>query len=550
MDFANQFIEQLRELFASMTTGARLTAGLLLAVVVVSLAFLFQQSTSGPDEYLFGGEALAASQLNDMSAAMSQAGLSNFEIDGNRIRVQRGQKAAYLAAIADAGAMPTDVHRLMSDALDGGSVLDSSEVKKQRIQAARERQLSEIITLMPWVDQAHVLYDQSSERGLRGVRKASATVTVVPNFGEDMTPRRARNLQKLVAGWNVDMTPDQVTVSNLGDDTDYAGGSIAPEDFEHPLYATKIKVESHMRNQIMDQLYYIPGVRVNVKAVLDDTKSSRVTQVKPDQQPATLRETNTQETSEQSTNTDGGRPGVFAQGPNRGGDEVASRVNQSKTSNTVDAIENVVGASEEVTERYDLALQETWASIAVPTDYVVDIYMDRKLKTEGQKPEQVDPNELQIVEQEIKQEVEDTVQPLLAKLSLGEDKYKQLSVVFYDRLEREPPPKPSAVSNALAWAGGNWSSVAMGIVALVGLMMMRSVINGGPGDSNGPLASMPELQLETPGGAGDEEEEDDQGRPKLKLRKPETLKDDLADMVRSDPDAAAAILRNWIGNAS
>ena len=39
-------------------------------------------------------------------------------------------------------------------------------------------------------------------------------------------------------------------------------------------------------------------------------------------------------------------------------------------------------------------------------------------------------------------------------------------------------------------------------------------------------------------------------RPKLKLKKADSLKDDLADMVASDPDAAAAILKSWINNAA
>jgi flagellar M-ring protein FliF len=40
------------------------------------------------------------------------------------------------------------------------------------------------------------------------------------------------------------------------------------------------------------------------------------------------------------------------------------------------------------------------------------------------------------------------------------------------------------------------------------------------------------------------------GRRKLRLKKGPTLKDDLAELVKEDPDAAAAILRTWIGNAA
>jgi flagellar biosynthesis/type III secretory pathway M-ring protein FliF/YscJ len=35
----------------------------------------------------------------------------------------------------------------------------------------------------------------------------------------------------------------------------------------------------------------------------------------------------------------------------------------------------------------------------------------------------------------------------------------------------------------------------------------------------------------------------------LRLKKGPTLKDDLTELVKEDPDGAAAILRTWIGNA-
>jgi flagellar biosynthesis/type III secretory pathway M-ring protein FliF/YscJ len=39
------------------------------------------------------------------------------------------------------------------------------------------------------------------------------------------------------------------------------------------------------------------------------------------------------------------------------------------------------------------------------------------------------------------------------------------------------------------------------------------------------------------------------GRPKLRLKKGPSLKEDLTEMVREDPEAAAAILRTWISAA-
>src|SRR4029079_3720966 len=106
MDFLNKVFAQLSYLCKSMTPAARITAGLLLAVIVISLGFLFQRQSSGPDAYLMGGEAVPAPLLPALGAAVTRANLSGAVIDGNRIRVPRGQQAAYMGAMADAGALP------------------------------------------------------------------------------------------------------------------------------------------------------------------------------------------------------------------------------------------------------------------------------------------------------------------------------------------------------------------------------------------------------------------------------------------------------------
>src|SRR4029453_997085 len=105
MDFLNKSIAQWSELFRSMTPGARLTAGLLLAVVVVSMGYLFRQSATGPDAYLFGCEPLSAGQLPSVEAAIAAKGLSGYQREGNRIRVPAGQQATYLAAVVDGNAL-------------------------------------------------------------------------------------------------------------------------------------------------------------------------------------------------------------------------------------------------------------------------------------------------------------------------------------------------------------------------------------------------------------------------------------------------------------
>ena len=135
MDFLNKSLAQVSELFRSMTPGARITAGLLLAVVVVSMGYLFHQGASGPDAYLFGGEPLSDGQLTRAEAAIAKAGLSDYQREGNRIRVPAGQQAKYLAAVADAGALPPNFDTILENALDKSGPWESREATRERLAA-------------------------------------------------------------------------------------------------------------------------------------------------------------------------------------------------------------------------------------------------------------------------------------------------------------------------------------------------------------------------------------------------------------------------------
>jgi len=108
---------------------------------------------------------------------------------------------------------------------------------------------------------------------------------------------------------------------------------------------------------------------------------------------------------------------------------------------------------------------------------------------------------------------------------------------------------PSLASNALAWTGRYWSSLVMVAVAMFSLLVLKSVVKGGPAGGS-LLAGTPALTIHadengnTEGGNPDEPP-----RSRLRLKKGVSLKDDLAEMVKEDPDAAAAILKSWIGKA-
>ena len=552
MDFLNKSLAQVSELFRSMTPGARMTAGLLLAVVVVSMGYLFRQGAGGPDAYLFGGSPLSDGQLTRAEAAIAQAGLSGYEREGNRIKVPAGQQAKYLAAVADGGALPPNFNTILENALDRGGPWESRDATRERLIIARQQTLSEIVRAMSWVDDAVVLYDEQESRQpgrLSPTKQVTASVSVKPIVGEALDPMRAKNLQKMVAS-AVNMNPSDVNITNLGDSGTYGtDGSVALGLLDDEYLKAKVTFEMQKKDSILNALRDIPGIRVEVNAELDDTVEATQRTVKPDKVSATPSRTVTvTEDSNQSMSKGGGQPGTVAQGPTRQGANATPNQNTSTTKNSTEETSSVVGVDENTTRKKGYAPKEVWATIAVPSSYLESLWKQRNpTATNVPKPE-----DLRDLETSVKTKVEEVVEPLLIlQANLGRDNYKHVKVVVLDSLAAAAIAPQSAATKAASWAGRYWSTLAMLGVAMFSLLVLRSVVKGIPGDGATPAAS-PALKLHADEPAARSEAAADEpadDRPRLRLKKGKSLKDDLVQIVHEDPDAAADILRAWIGKA-
>jgi flagellar M-ring protein FliF len=183
--------------------------------------------------------------------------------------------------------------------------------------------------------------------------------------------------------------------------------------------------------------------------------------------------------------------------------------------------------------------------VTIPHSYVATIWKQRNPEATAPPKEE----DLRLVQENLITKVENIVVPLLTRQNKGEDQYKQVRVEIVDSIPLPEIVPPSFASNATNWAGHYWSTLAMIGVAMFSLLVLRSVVKGGPAGSGSPLAgAAPTLTVhaDADGGEGDS---DAPQRSRLRIKKGVSLKDDLAEMVREDPHAAAAILKSWIGKA-
>ena len=239
MDFVNKAFAQLSDLFRSMTPGARLTASLLLVAVVVSLGYLFNSQVSGGDTYLLGGHGFSANELPTMEAAFGKANLSGYTVEGNRVRIPRGQQAAYMGALADAGALPADFHKYLTDASTAVGPFTSRPQQEEMIKIAKQKELALIIRSMQGIENAAVHYDTQKKGGLNKGVVTTASVSVKPRGTQPLEEKQVPMIRHLVAGAVAGLSPDQVTVVDLNGRTygaGTAGGLTVPSSLRRRVW--------------------------------------------------------------------------------------------------------------------------------------------------------------------------------------------------------------------------------------------------------------------------------------------------------------------------
>jgi flagellar M-ring protein FliF len=455
--------------------------------------------------------------------------------------------------VADGDALPPNFNTILENALEKAGPWESAAATRERLKIARQQTLSEIVRAMYWVEDAVVLYDEQEARQagrLAVTKQVTASVNVQPIVGETLDPRRAKMLQKLVAH-SVNMKAEDVNVTNLGDGGAYgSGGDIPPEIFDNEYYHTKIAFEMQKRESIMNHLRHIPGVHVEVNAELNDTAEEITRIVKPDQKGTLRREVDSEETSTQIAAATGGQPGPSANGPNPQTPTTSSDANKNETKSKTTETDNIVGVEESRILKKGFTLKEVWATVTIPSSYVENVWKSRNADANAPP----NPKDLEMVQGQIVTKIQDIVQPLvLLQANKGQNNYKYVSVVVLDSLPAPAIESPSTASKAIAWAGRYWSTLAMLGVATFSLMVLRGVVKGAPPNSGSPVAGAnPGLMLHSDDTASraDNADEPADDRPRLRLKKGKSVKDDLVEIVREDPDAAADILRSWIGKAS
>jgi flagellar M-ring protein FliF len=555
MDFLNKAFTQVSDLIKSLSPGARITAGLLLAVVVISVAYLINHRTDSADSYLMGGKVIEASLLPAMEGAFAKAGLSDYELEGNRIRVPRHQRDLYMGALVDAGALPATPLSELEEAAKASGPLQSSKQREEMLKIAKQKTLSSWISAMDGIDRAVVLYD-SDVTGFRREKLLTASVTIKPLGSAEIDNARVRAIRHLVASSIAGLKPESVTVVNTMGEFYGGVGSAGSGATDNEYIGLKNQYQQDWVHRVKELLAGIPGVRVQANVELTKNVKNRTTEVTVDPKGTSIREESSERTLTTSKEATKGDVGVRGQTPNSAR-SVATSEGDSKTEegSTETTVDHVVGHKEIETETIGLTPDRVSIAIAIPASYYDRVWQQQNPTADGEEAKTPDENALKALRSQHMNDIKEQVNNLLPEVQRGDDPYPRVTVTTFQDLAVEKMPELGMSDHAMAWLSQNWSTLGMTGVAMFGLLLLRSMVRSVP-SSSPPLlttfdASSPaDLAL-----ANIEEsstDADSAAKPKLKRRSMSgpNLRDELSEIVKEDPDAAASILKSWIANAS
>ncbi len=554
------FIKQIRELINTMTPSARIMAALMVSVVVVSLGWIVSSQQSSRSEYLLGGQSFSDDELNKIESALGKASLRAYERVGNRLKIPTNEKASYVKALADGGALPSDSWDVMNAI--STNPIESPSVSAERLRIAKLNMLDRILENLPGVDRAKVSHDVKEAKFGRE-HQQSATVYLSGVNNEPIKPEVLRQVARQVTKHFPGLKPEEVSVMDLSNGNTYQPTNNPLETEQQLFLDAQQRFEQHYRSKIEPELAIYGDVKLGVIVELDTILKKETEQLKYDPVGSATKQSNQRKDTKSAKASPGGRPGADpngAGGPNRGQTLTAQADQTAESKESTEDLESVIGHSATLTKEAGLTPKRVSVTVGIPDTYFDKVHRQRELAKDS-KLKDVPPLD-EAGRTKLKKEVEDNIRAAiegqLPQVRQGDDRFQLVNVYNYTPLPEPEPEKPGFTEVAMAWLSTQWQTIGLFILVGMTLLMTFSWIRS----QASPEADREFAQgfgLEVPESMGDQldlgddeappNESGDDEESKFQVTGGE-IKEELSSLIKQNPDAAVNLLRSWIGDAA
>jgi flagellar biosynthesis/type III secretory pathway M-ring protein FliF/YscJ len=573
MDFLNRTFQSISELLRSMTPAAQVSSVIMLLAIVVSMAYLFQYQINGGSAYLFSGQEFSQSEIGQMETALSQAGLNQYEVVGNRIRVPLSARDKYTKAIADGEAVPNSIVR--RDAAELGA-FEGRAVQLQKLKVQKTKKIEDMIRESHKIANVLVEYDEDLVGGPLREKRVTCAVMVTPVGSYQLSRDDLMGIQAIVRTSLAGIKDRDISIVDRNAVQTYSGETLSVASAESEYLRNKRWWEDEYRKKIKEQLISYQGVNVGVEVELDPTLGTNTYQRTLDT-PTTLQQQAERQTTRSQTGGNGGPPGTRSNLPAAANAPASlGESRQSSSDTTKESSNAIAGGTIQHIQMAGLTPKRAKVSVGIPQRTVEKLFAAANPPPEG-TPLTIDANQLQLYfEEMIRKPISEKVRTLIKPSGeVGQDPYEDIVVHMDPSLAVEEIPTTPLSESALNWLAANWQNLGLFGFGLISLVMLRSMVNGNQQGTSATERADSELNriLPTTAAADDDVEEvvvdkdgntrivkrgsvtetaeeqaarENQLRKRFQNRQP-SLRDELTELVEADLDAAATVLKSWIG---
>ena len=563
MDYAKQLYAQVRDLFLSMTPGSRIVASLLAAVLVVSLGYLLvgsirtETTPEGKHVFLYNGWNFDPGEMRAAEDALSKKGLRAHEWIGDRLRVPKNLNAKYTAALAEENVLsPRGIARIA--AADGIGPWDGGKTIDERKRAAFERDLADAIATLPNIASAKVFANSRrtfDRKTLQHIVIPSASVVVEAKTFKPLSDDTVASIAAIVAPAFGIVDRKEITITDnnnirtyngLGQDMGGNGASYLRE---------QEKFQSIWNEKIYSHFPYIRGLQVQTSIVLSQRINENTFEVQHDD-PTTIH-THVRGTDFEKTDAGRyGRVGETAQMFRPFIDPKNDMAAQARTKETTHEKEDT-SALQGKEIRYDmipLVPQKIVASLQIPRSHVLEVWQKKNTR-KGEMPPEPTEDQLNAESVIIRDDIKKQVELMLSQYRDPKNPHQVEILEYFDAPEEEAVL--TAWEQFQIWLIANWQTLGLMGLVLAGLGVLWSITRPEKPEPiviyEAPEVPLDQLEAraraEAEAVAAAEEELDEDGMPRTlePFKSMLSLQEEIAELIEQNPDAAAAILRQWIG---
>jgi flagellar M-ring protein FliF len=569
MNQLNPLLQQMRALYVGMTPQSRVMAVLLAAGVAVSSVFLVQGFADGNGSmtYLFDGKLFSDAELVKMEIAFSNAALRKYERNGNRIRIPRSSKDAYYKAISEGKAIPEGMGNALVEAVNNGSFLEPRHTTEAKHQAGLLKDIANnIMQMEAIVVDASVNYVKERE-GFSAEAKKSASIAIKTRGGKPLTTQQKLGIITYVAH-ALGLKQSEIALLDLSDSTTMIMSNDPSSIKQAKYYEVKRQREEELRGRAERLLMDYGNVRIDVNVDIDPTLSEETDILTYNDKPSTIQSRTLKKDTTNRRFEKGVRPGTESNATAIVNKGTSLNSNPEQTSKSNEKTENdrrVAGNTLVRSEKAGLQTTRVSFSVAVPFSFYKKVATYQWLSLNPTKLASDAPplteQDLAKIKLETATSIQDKLIPILPKGATGEDKLSRVNVTDYPDMPTPEIPPTALSRTALAWLAQYWQTIALmglagaAIISLRQFAMTASSSNDSEFEKGFDLTLDDASDIDLSSLSDDENEsvvhslEDDPDMPRLRTTGGD-ITNDMTALIRENPDAAATLLRNWIGGTT